>query len=125
MSYSCSEANPSLGPAKNWSDTCCFTCSFRRSFHLAAILIKQMQQISKHLKPGHVHLHSPQNSALLQNTHNKELLEGILHSQRHQVHTAFINFILCYNISVPKGGFCTEIFVIRIENNFSAALLWR
>lgn len=47
MSYSCTGANSSLAHIeKDWSDICCFTRSFRNNiFHLATILIKQMQWI--------------------------------------------------------------------------------
>lgn len=45
--YSCVGTNPSLAYIlKDWSDICCFTCSFRNKIlHLAAILIKQMPRI--------------------------------------------------------------------------------
>lgn len=45
--YSCAGGNSSLAHIqKDWSDICCFACSFRNEvFHLAAILIRQMQWI--------------------------------------------------------------------------------
>lgn len=98
MNYSCSDANPSLGPTKNWSDICCFACSFRKSFHLAAILTKQMQQIFLTPQTRTCALTLPSEFYSSAKHSYKELLEAILHSQRQQLHTAFINFILCYNI---------------------------